>query len=124
MSTITTIIHVIASIVLIIAVLFQVGKGASIGSTFGGASSQTLFGSSGPATFLAKITTACAVIFMLTSLYLTYISSQRRTESIMSEVPAVKTEPAPAAPATPSTPQAPSQGALPHEGEARKPAGG
>lgn len=98
MFTLTVIVHIIASIVLIIAVLFQVGKGASIGSTFGGASSQTLFGSSGPATFLAKVTTACAVIFMLTSLYLTYTSSRQKVESIMSEVPAVSVPPAPQAP--------------------------
>ena len=87
LATITTIIHVIVSIIIIIAVLLQVGKGASIGSTFGGASSQTLFGSAGPATILTKITYACVAIFMLTSLFLTYTSGKSRTKSIMSDVP-------------------------------------
>ena len=87
LATITTIIHVVASIIIIIAVLLQVGKGASIGSTFGGASSQTLFGSAGPATILTKITYVCVAIFMLTSLFLTYTSGKSRTKSIMSAVP-------------------------------------
>ena len=88
MFTIVLIIHIIVSIILIVSVLLQVGKGATIGSTFGGsAGSQTLFGSAGPATFLSQVTTGAAVIFLLTSLYLTYSSSQKRTASIMSGVP-------------------------------------
>ena len=82
-------IHILVSIVLIGSVLLQVGKGASIGSTFGGASSQTIFGSAGPATFLTKITAACALIFMVTSLYLTFASRHERTSSIMRGTPAV-----------------------------------
>ncbi|HBO84706.1 MAG: preprotein translocase subunit SecG [Deltaproteobacteria bacterium GWC2_42_11] len=86
--------HVIVSIFLIVSVLLQAGKGASIGAAFGGASSQTLFGSSGPAPFLAKITAACAVIFMVTSITLTYMSANRLKSSIMKDVPAV-TQPQP-----------------------------
>ncbi|MFQ5465273.1 MAG: preprotein translocase subunit SecG, partial [Thermodesulfobacteriota bacterium] len=84
------------------AVLFQVGKGATIGSTFGGTSSQTVFGASGGATFLSKITTACAVIFMVTSLFLTYSASRKGEESIMEDLPEVATPAAePVAPALP-----------------------
>ncbi len=86
---ITTVVHIIVSLVMIVVVLLQVGKGASIGSTFGGASSQTLFGSAGPATMLAKITYTCVAIFMITSLYLTYTASNRNEKSIMSDMPAV-----------------------------------
>lgn len=71
-----TIIHVIVSIVLILVVLLQAGKGASMGAAFGG-SSQTIFGSSGPGTFLGKMTTAVALIFMLTSLSLSYIAAHK-----------------------------------------------
>jgi len=88
MLTAVIILHVIVSIFLVIVVLLQAGKGASIGAAFGGASSQTLFGSAGPATFLAKITAACAVIFMMTSLYLTYMAASRATGTIMKDVPA------------------------------------
>lgn len=93
MFTAAIIIHLVVSIIIIVAVLFQVGKGASIGSTFGGgSSSQTVFGSSGGATFLGKITTACAAIFMVTSLFLTYSSSVQRESSIMGDLPEVGVE--------------------------------
>ncbi len=94
MSTAIVILHIFVSIFLIITVLLQAGKGADIGSVFGGGSSQTLFGSAGPAPFLSKVTAACAVIFMLTSLYLTYVSARKETASIMEGVPAVKQVPA------------------------------
>lgn len=69
MGTLLLIIHVIVCVVLIFVVLIQSGKGAELGAAFGG-SSQTLFGSRGAATFLSKLTTTTAVIFMLTSLFL------------------------------------------------------
>lgn len=71
MHIILTIIHVLVSVVLVLVVLLQAGKGASMGATFGG-SSQTVFGSSGPSTFLGKMTTWVAVVFMLTSLALSH----------------------------------------------------
>jgi len=110
MFTAITVIHIIVSIVIVIAVLFQVGKGASIGSTFGGASSQTLFGSAGPATLLAKVTYVGVAIFMITSLYLTYTASRSKSASIMSDIPAVSapagTQEAPEKPAEPEPPAA------------------
>jgi preprotein translocase subunit SecG len=117
MFTLILVIHVLVSLVLIVAVLLQAGKGASIGSTFGGASSssQTIFGSAGPATLLAKITYGCAAIFMITALMLTYMSTRQRTESIMQDVPsAVTPAPAPsAAPAALPSPPAPAPEAVP-----------
>jgi preprotein translocase subunit SecG len=106
-----TIVHVIACIVLILVVLLQAGKGASMGAVFGG-SSQTLFGSSGPGTFLGKMTTAVAIIFMLTSLSLSY-SASRKGSSLMegaSRPAAQQTVPVqnPAVPTTPVAPAAPS----------------
>ncbi len=86
--------HITVSIVLVITVLLQAGKGASIGSAFGGSSSQALFGSSGPTTFLTKITTGCAIIFMLTSLYLTFLSTRKDIGSVMTDVPMVQEAPA------------------------------
>ncbi|HHL40516.1 MAG TPA: preprotein translocase subunit SecG [Deltaproteobacteria bacterium] len=98
MLTVVTVIHVLVCVFLIISILFQVGKGASIGSTFGGASSQTLFGSAGPATFLSKVTAASAVIFMVTSLYITYSKSRHDSGSVMADVPVVKEVPVEKAP--------------------------
>lgn len=108
MFTFILVIHIIVSFVMIIAVLLQVGKGASIGSTFGGgSSSQTVFGSAGPATMLGKVTYACAAIFMVTSLTLTYLSSRQKSTSLMSDVPSVTTTPPPAVPAALGAPGMP-----------------
>jgi len=82
MATILVLIHVIVCIALIMIVLLQTGKGADMGAAFGGGASQTLFGSTGASTFLSKATTAAAIIFMITSLALAYISSHRRTGSV------------------------------------------
>lgn len=92
MFTLLVILHIFVSIFLIIVVLLQAGKGASIGAAFGG-SSQTLFGGSGPATFLGKLTAVCAIIFMLTSLSLTYLSARRITGSIMEDAPVTQQAP-------------------------------
>ncbi len=76
-------IHILVSVALIVVVLLQAGKGAEMGATFGTGGSQSLFGVGGGATFLSKLTTAAAVIFMLTSLTLAYLSSKPSTSSIM-----------------------------------------
>lgn len=104
MYTAVVVIQIIVSIVLILSVLLQVGKGATMGSSFGGgSSSQTVFGSAGPATMLAKITWVCLVIFLFSSIYLTHLSSTAKKSSIMSDVPSVTT---PAKTALPETPAA------------------
>ena len=95
------IIHVVVSFALIMIVLLQTGKGADMGAAFGGGSSQTLFGSTGASTFLSKLTTIAAVVFMLTSLALAYHSSRGARSSIMMENPPPLTEqPAPQPEAT------------------------
>ncbi|KQC07921.1 MAG: hypothetical protein APR62_14260 [Smithella sp. SDB] len=76
MYTLLVILHVVVSLVLILIVLLQAGKGADMGAAFGG-SSQTVFGSSGASTFLGKMTAGIAILFMITSLFLTYTASHR-----------------------------------------------
>ena len=83
MPVILIIIHVIVCIALIMIVLLQTGKGADMGAAFGGGSSQTLFGSTGASTFLTKATTAAAIVFMLTSLGLAYMSGHKTGDSIV-----------------------------------------
>ena len=72
-----TVVHVIVCAVLIVVVLLQHGKSADIAATFGGMGSQTAFGPRGTATVFSRLTTWCAIIFMLTSMGLTYIISLR-----------------------------------------------
>ena len=85
MDTLFTIVHVCVCLFLVGIVLLQHGKGADIGATFGG-SSQSLFGSEGPLPLLNKITTAAAIVFMVTSVSLAYISSRTSTATVMSGV--------------------------------------
>jgi preprotein translocase subunit SecG len=93
MYTAIIIVHSLACVALILIVLLQTGKGADMGAAFGGAS-QTLFGGSGGTTVLSKLTTGAAVIFMLTCLTLTGLSTGPRTKSIMENLPAEKPGPA------------------------------
>jgi preprotein translocase subunit SecG len=81
MYTLLITLHVLVCLVLILIVLLQAGKGANMGAAFGG-SSQTVFGSSGAGTFLGKLTAAIAIIFMLTSMILTYTASHRTSSLI------------------------------------------
>jgi preprotein translocase subunit SecG len=111
MHTVITIVHILSCIFLILVVLLQTGKGADMGAVFGG-SSSTVFGSSGAGNFLTKLTTATAILFMLTSLGLTYFSSRSGTATVFDSAPAASAPadlPAPgaAAPAPAAEPAAP-----------------
>ena len=124
MLSIAIAIHVIVSLLIIAAVLLHSGKGASMGSSFGGStSSQALFGSAGPATILTKITAACAVIFMITSIYISYMSAHSESSSIMQDVPSVQEEPSQEtpvkeAPSATDAKEAPAAAAAPAEKKA------
>jgi len=111
MYTFITIVHILSSLVLVMVVLLQAGKGANMGAAFGG-SSQTVFGSSGAGTFLGKLTAAVAIIFMITSLTLTYNAS-RKGSSLFEHSPAPMTrQEIPAIPVAPAqNPAAPAQSA-------------
>ncbi len=95
-------VHVIVSLVLVLVVLLQTGKRADLAGAFGGGGSQTVFGARGAATFLSKATTVAAIVFMLTSLALSLLSSQQEhaSGSVLDQSPA-QTAPAPAKPAPP-----------------------
>ena len=68
--------HVIVSIFLIFVILLQPGKGDAMAAfAGGGGGANTVFGGRGSVTFLSKVTTVCAIIFMLTSLTLAWRSS-------------------------------------------------
>lgn len=81
MYIVAIVVHVITCLLLIGVVLLQQGKGADMGAVFGG-SSSTIFGSSGAGNFLTRLTTGLAVVFMLTSLTLTYTTARSVTTSV------------------------------------------
>ena len=135
--------HIIVCFALIIVVLLQSGKGAEMGASFGASGSQSVFGAGGGNTFMSKVTTSAAIIFMLTSLSLAFVSGKGGGSSIMAGKAAPKAKPAPmggmplqqapgapagapaeksaapaapgapATPATPATPAAPAAPAAP-----------
>jgi preprotein translocase subunit SecG len=92
--TIIIVVHILVCVALILIVLLQAGKGAEMGAAFGGAS-QTIFGSAGAMGFLSKLTTVAAIVFMITSLLLTFASA-KRASTVMQE------RSAPTSPAAPS----------------------
>jgi preprotein translocase subunit SecG len=114
--------HIIVCIALIVVVLLQSGKGAEMGASFGASGSQSVFGAGGGNTFMSKVTTSAAIIFMLTSLSLAFVAGKDTGSSIMSSKAAPKAKPAPmgglplqkpvapgAPAAAPATPAAPAQ---------------
>jgi preprotein translocase subunit SecG len=104
MTTLFTIVHILACVSLIAVVLLQTGKGADMGATFGTGGSQSVFGAGGGSTFMSKVTTAAAIIFMLTSLTLAYFTKNPMSTSIMPN----QTAPAPVQPQQqPMAPQLP-----------------
>jgi len=85
MHTFLMILHVLVCLVLILVVLLQRGKGSDMGAALGGGSSQTVFGSRGAGNFLTKLTTAAAIGFMLTSLSLSYLTTQEANVLVFDE---------------------------------------
>ncbi len=99
-------------------VLLQQGRGADAGASFGGGASGSLFGSRGPATFLAKITGLLALLFFLNSITLAYLAAnaargtsvvERAAPAPDTGMPAVSTD-LPRAPDSGDLPSAPAPG--------------
>ena len=121
-----TVIHIFVSIVLILSILLQSGKGGGMGAALGGASAQ-VFGGRGAGTFLSKFTTFAAIVFMCTSLTLSMMGSDNRSvvkDALQKEAPAAAaTDAAPAAEAAPEdAAAAPAAEAAPVDAAPAKPA--
>ena len=77
-----TVINVILTVVIIVMVLLQQGKGSDLGSAFGGGSSNSMFGALGPSDFLGKLTYAVVAIWFILSLLLAYLLKTENSEVI------------------------------------------
>lgn len=123
--------HVLAAGAIVVFVLLQQGKGADMGAAFGSGSAGSLFGSSGSANFMSRMTAVMATLFFITSLVLTYIAaSSGASRGLMDRVPVapaspVSQVPVPGAPAfaagSPAVPVPSAPAAVP--GAAGAPAG-
>jgi preprotein translocase subunit SecG len=105
------VVHVLIAVSIIGLVLLQHGKGADMGSGFGGGASGSLFGATGSANFLSRTTAALATVFFLTSLGLAYLAAQSPSEqgSVVDRMPAREQKAPPAAPAAQPEKPAPAQ---------------
>jgi preprotein translocase subunit SecG len=113
LSTIAVVIQVLSAIGVIVLVLLQQGKGADMGAAFGSGSSGSLFGATGSANFLSRMTAVLATVFFVSTLALAFFANSRtQTRAPTSVMDAVKT-PAPATPdpaGAASIPGAPASG--------------
>jgi preprotein translocase subunit SecG len=82
--------HVVVCVLLVILVLVQQGKGATMGAAFGSGASGTVFGSRGSGGFLLRLTTGLAIIFFITSLGLTYLAGAKPSAPQASVLSAAK----------------------------------
>ena len=85
MDAVITALHVIVCIFLGAVVLLQRGKGAQVGAVFGGGAGATMFGSRGAGNFLTKLTSGAAVVYMLTSLSLSYLGISGSADRLFEE---------------------------------------
>ena len=102
------VLHVVVALAIIGLVLLQHGKGADMGSGFGGGASGSLFGATGSANFLSRTTAVLATLFFLLSLALAYVATHRTADdaSVVDRVPA-KAKPAAEAQKPAAEPQKP-----------------
>ncbi len=110
MITLLWIVYILDCLLLIGIILLQPGEGADLAGAFGGAASQTAFGARGSATFMQKLTTGLAVLFMVLSILLVILTNMKQRNIMERNLPATSSTPA-AAPAKPAAPSpAPAQG--------------
>ena len=105
------VLHVLVALAIIGLVLLQHGKGADMGSGFGGGASGSLFGATGSANFLSRTTAVLAALFFILSLALAYVATRRPMEE-GGVMDTVRTQKAPQ-PVKPAAPEV--QKPLPHE---------
>ena len=85
MTLFVTIVHILTCVFLVSVVLLQHGRGADVGAAFGSGASQTMFGAQGAGNFLTRLTTGAAVVFMLTSLALSYFSNPPTVSELLEQ---------------------------------------
>jgi preprotein translocase subunit SecG len=105
-------IHVVACVLVILAVLLQSGKGSGFSGIFGGGGSDAVFSAPSGSQFIRKITTGFAVAFFISSLLLTYLGSKKGVRTVTREFsfPAPATAPSTSPEGAPKTEPAPVAG--------------
>lgn len=81
MHSFVLIVHIILAVLMIGLILVQHGKGADAGASFGGGGAATVFGASGSANFLTRLTAVLTALFFVTSLTLAVFAKKQTTEA-------------------------------------------
>src|SRR5438034_6200116 len=81
LTTVLIVLHILTALAIIGLVLLQHGKGADMGSGFGGGASGSLFGATGSANFLSRTTAVLAAVVFATSLALAYLATNNPREA-------------------------------------------
>lgn len=123
--TIASAVQVLSALGVIVLVLLQHGKGADMGAAFGSGSSGSLFGATGSANFLSRLTAGLATIFFICTLGLAFAANYRpqAPESVMDRMNAPVDRSIPTLPGSSSGAVPPAGSAVPAapaEGDASK----
>lgn len=107
MQTFVLVVHIILAVLMIVLILVQHGKGADAGASFGGGGAATVFGASGSANFLTRLTAILTALFFVTSLTLAVYAKKQTADAYslksISSVPAVPAKSAETSPTAPKT---------------------
>ena len=87
MVTFITVLSILLAVAIIILVMLQQGKGSDMGAAFGGGSSNSVFGATGPAGFLGKLTYMLVAVWMILVLSLAFILKSQNAEETFEILP-------------------------------------
>ncbi|MGR2921409.1 preprotein translocase subunit SecG [Acinetobacter sp. 1125_18A] len=112
MHTFVLVVHIILAVLMIGLILVQHGKGADAGASFGGGGAATVFGASGSASFLTRLTAILTALFFITSLSLAVFAKKQTSDAYGLKSVQIGSQTAPAAPANTgeTSPTAPKTG--------------
>ena len=122
--TLVVVLQVLSALGVIVLVLLQHGKGADMGAAFGSGASGSLFGATGSANFMSRLTGGLATVFFVCTLALAFVTNRAQVapSSVMEQpaapagdasIPSVSAPAAPAASEVPAVPAAPAAPASP-----------
>ena len=101
MHTFVLVVHIILAVLMIGLILVQHGKGADAGASFGGGGAATVFGASGSASFLTRLTAILTALFFVTSITLAVFAKKQTSDAY--GLKTVQTTSQSSAPASPNT---------------------
>jgi preprotein translocase subunit SecG len=110
METFLIIIHFIITILLMIVILLQSSKGGGLAGVFGGGGGMgAVFGGRGAASFLSKVTTVLAALFLGLALLISYIDKGKTIDNSVARERLRQSSPASVLPTVPQEPTASEQ---------------